>query len=160
VPQVPRQRLRIRWNLSVAYVALVVIAIDAALKSWLRSALPMGGWHLTSGLWIRLQYNPGLSFSLSSTHGLIVALVAAVVALGVLVVGLGASRGLPTYGFGLLVGGGLANQVDRFSSTPHEVSDYIAAWNFPVFNFADIAVTVGVVLLLIAVLQNKRLVAR
>jgi signal peptidase II len=104
-----------------------------------------------------MQYNAGISFSISSTHGIIVTIVALVVASAVVVLGLGAAPGLPTSGFGLLVGGGLANQIDRFSSSPHVVTDYLAAWNFPVFNLADCAVTVGVVLLLIAVIQNKRL---
>jgi signal peptidase II len=159
VPQVPRKRLGIRWNLSVAYIATVVIAIDAAVKAWLRHDLPDSGWQITNGVRIKMQYNTGLSFSMSSTHGLVVALVTLVVAGIVLGVGLGAARGLPTIGFGLLVGGGLANQVDRFSASPHEVTDYIALGSFPVFNLADIAVTVGVVLLLIAVIQNKRLMA-
>lgn len=157
MPQVPRERLRIRWNLSVAYIALVVIAVDAAVKSWLRTSLPASGWHVVSGIWIKMQYNAGISFSISSTHGIVVTIVALVVASAVVVLGLGAAPGLPTSGFGLLVGGGLANQIDRFSSSPHVVTDYLAAWNFPVFNLADSAVTVGVVLLLIAVIQNKRL---
>lgn len=160
MPQVPRKRLRIRWNLSVAYIAVVVIGIDAAIKSWLRHDLPASGWHIAGALWIKLQYNTGLSFSISSTHALIVTVIALLVAAGVVVVGLGASRGLPTAGFGLLVGGGLANQIDRFSATPHEVSDYVAFGSFPVFNLADVAVTVGVVLLLVAVIQNKKLMAR
>ncbi len=160
MPQVPRKRLRIRWNISVAYIALVVIAADATVKSWLRASLPVTGWHLVSGLWIKLQYNSGLSFSISSTHGIAVAVVALVVVGAVVIIGLGAAPGLPTAGFGLLVGGGLANQIDRFASSPHVVTDYVAAWSFPVFNLADIAVTVGVVLLLIAVIQNKRLMVQ
>ena len=160
MPQVPRQRLRIRWNLSVAYIALVVIAVDAAVKAWLRRDLPSAGWHLGSGVAIRTHYNSGLSFSMSSANSLVVAVVALAVATAVLLAGLGAARGLPTAGFGLLVGGGLANQIDRFAATPHEVTDYVAISSFPVFNLAGVAVTVGVVLLLLAVVKNKRLMAR
>ncbi len=160
MPLVPRKRLGIRWNLSVAYIAAIIIAVDAAVKAWLRHDLPSAGWHISKGIGIKIQYNTGLSFSLSSTHGLIVAVVALTVAVTVLVAGMGAATGLPTLGFGLLVGGGLANQVDRFSASPHAVTDYLAVGNFPVFNLADIAVTVGVVALLIAVIQNKKLMAR
>ncbi len=63
-------------------------------------------------------------------------------------VGLRARGGLATVGFGLLIGGGVANVVDRLSATPHQVTDFIALGSFPVFNLADVAITVGFITLL------------
>jgi len=77
----------------------------------------------------------------------------------VLVVGLRARRGLPAIGFGLLIGGGVANIVDRLSATPHQVTDFIALGSFPVFNLADVAITAGFITLLAAALTGEKLLA-
>lgn len=54
-------------------------------------------------------------------------------------------------GYGLIVGGALGNVVDR--AIYGAVVDFILAhwgeWSFPVFNVADTAITLGVVLILI-----------
>jgi signal peptidase II len=71
-----------------------------------------------------------------------------------------ARRGAPGVGFGLLIGGGLANVIDRLAASPHRVTDFIAVSSFPVFNLADVAITAGFVVLLVAALRGDRLVAR
>ena len=50
-------------------------------------------------------------------------------------------------GFALIVGGGVANLVDRLGSARHGVTDFISVGSFPVFNVADSAITIGVVVL-------------
>jgi len=158
VHHVPRQRLR-SLNSTVAVVALAVTAADALSKWWARSSVAAHGTHVAGPLWWRLQYNTGVSFSFSHGLPMVTAIVTLVVAVGLLGVGLRAHRGLPTWGFGLLLGGGAANVVDRWLATPHEVTDFIAVGSFPVFNLADAAVSVGFLLLLTAVVRGKRLVA-
>jgi len=49
--------------------------------------------------------------------------------------------------FGLILGGGMANVVDRFRDGI--VTDYFQVGTFPIFNVADSCVTVGVILLLL-----------
>ncbi|MGB7104694.1 MAG: signal peptidase II, partial [Acidimicrobiales bacterium] len=78
----------------------------------------------------------------------------------VVVVGLRANRGAPTIGFGLLIGGGIANVIDRLAATPHEVTDFVAVGSFPVFNLADVAITLGFVVLIVAALRGEGLLAR
>jgi signal peptidase II len=82
-----------------------------------------------------------------------------VIAVVVVVVGLNARRGLSTIGFGLLLGGGVANIVDRLSASPHRVTDFIALGSFPVFNLADVAITGGFVVLLVAALTGEKLLS-
>ena len=59
-------------------------------------------------------------------------------------------------GFGLIVGGGLANVVDRFLDG--HVTDFIQIGTFPVFNIADSCITIGVAILFIdmILLASKR----
>ena len=84
----------------------------------------------------------------------------ALVAVAVVVVGLRASRGAPTAGFGLLIGGGLANVIDRLAANPHQVTDFVALGSFPVFNLADACITAGFIVLLVSALRGEALTAR
>ena len=58
-----------------------------------------------------------------------------------------------------MLGGGVANIVDRLSANPHQVTDFIALGSFPVFNLADVAITAGFITLLVAALSGERLLA-
>lgn len=59
---------------------------------------------------------------------------------------------------GMAIGGIFGNMIDRIIN--HSVTDFISFrifnYNFPVFNIADIGITVGVFLLLISVLKDCR----
>lgn len=155
-----RQRLRPHLNLTVVTVALVVAVVDALSKAWARHALAAHAVHVLGPLWLRLQYNSGVSFSINSSGPLVTTVVTLVVAAVVLIVGLNANRGLPAVGFGLLIGGGVANVIDRLAASPHQVTDFVAVSSFPVFNVADVAITAGFVVLLTAALRGDRLLGR
>jgi signal peptidase II len=157
---VPRQRLRHRFNLTVLAVALVVTVIDALTKYWARHHLAHHAEHIIGPLWLRLEYNTGISFSIDHSRTLVTTIVTVVIAVVVVIVGVQSNRGAPTLGFGLLIGGGLANVIDRLAASPHEVTDFIAVGSFPVFNAADVAITLGFVVLIVAALRGERLLAR
>ena len=154
---VPRKRLRFRLNYTVLAIALAVTAIDAVTKAWARHSLVGHAVHVGGAIWLRLTYNSGVSFSFNQSGPLLTSVVTVVVELGVLAVGLNAHRGVPVVGFGLLLGGGIANVVDRLSATPHQVTDFIAVSSFPVFNLADVSITAGFITLLVAAIQGERL---
>ena len=157
---VPRQRLRLRLNFTVIAVALAVTVVDAATKFWARHALAGHPEHLAGVFWFRLQYNSGVSFSINSSGPLVTTIATVAVAVIVVLVGINANHGAPAIGFGLLLGGGLANVIDRLAASPHQVTDFIAVSTFPVFNVADMAITVGFVVLMVAALRGERLLAR
>ncbi|HVA71199.1 MAG TPA: signal peptidase II [Acidimicrobiales bacterium] len=156
----PRQRLALRLNYTVIAVALVVTVLDSLTKVWARRALATHAVHVVGFVWWRLQYNAGVSFSIDRSGPLVATIATVLVALAVVAVGVRARRGAPALGFGLLIGGGLANVIDRLAATPHRVTDFIAVSSFPVFNLADAAITVGFVVLLVAALRGDKLVAR
>ena len=157
---VPRQRLGLHVNFTVAWIALVVTALDAMTKAWARHALATHAMHVVGFAWLRLEYNSGISFSINASGALLTTIVTLVVVVLVVVVGLQAAPGLAEVGFGLLLGGGVANVLDRLAATPHQVTDFVALGSFPVFNFADASITIGFVLLLVAALRGERLLAR
>lgn len=141
-------------------VALIVTALDAVTKAWARHALAAHSVHVAGGVWLRLQYNSGVSFSLNQSGPMVTTVLTVLIAIVVVVVGLRARSGVPAAGFGLLIGGGLANVVDRLAANPHRVTDFVALGNFPLFNLADASITAGFVVLLVAVLRGERLLER
>jgi signal peptidase II len=154
---VPRQRLKFAVNSAVIELTLVVSAADAATKLWARHALATHAQHVAGDIWLRLQYNSGISFSINQSGPLFTTLVTIVVALVAVVIGVRARRGAPTVGFGLLLGGGVANVIDRLAANPHQVTDFIAVGSFPVFNLADAAITVGFIVLLVCAARGQKL---
>ncbi len=155
----PRQRLTPHFNLRVVAVALVVTLLDALTKAWVRHDLATHDMHVFGPVWFRLQFNSGVAFSFDRS-GVWVSALTIVIAIAVVVVGLNARAGLPTIGFGLLLGGGVANVIDRLAATPHRVTDFVAVSSFPVFNLADAAITVGFILLLLAAVRGEALLGR
>jgi signal peptidase II len=156
----PRKRLAFRVNPTVIVVALVVTAIDAVTKAWARHALAGHATHIAGGIWLRLQYNSGISFSINQSGPLVTTIATVVVAVFVVVVGVRARSGAPAVGFGLLLGGGLANVIDRVAANPHQVTDFVALGNFPVFNLADVSITAGFVILIVSALSGEKLLSR
>jgi len=144
-----------------AVVAAAVVAGDQVSKSWaLRSLRPYGTVHHVIGpLALELTLNRGAAFSLGTGITPVIEVVAAV-----LVVGLAAfsrrarQRGwLLSVGTGLLLGGAVSNLGDRlFRHHGGAVVDFISIARvgghdyWPIFNVADAAITVGVVLVVIA----------
>lgn len=154
---VSRRGLDPRVNYAVVATALIVTAADALTKAWARHALAAHDVHVGGPLWLRLEFNQGVSFSFGR-FGALTTIVTIVVALVVGAISMRARPGVPSVGFGLLIGGGVANVIDRLAASPHVVTDFVAVGSFPVFNLADAAITVGFIVLVVAVLSGKRLI--
>jgi signal peptidase II len=61
---------------------------------------------------------------------------------------------LSKIGFGLVLGGGLGNVIDRIPDGL--VTDFFQVGSFPIFNVADSCITAGVALLFLDVLLQRR----
>ncbi|HKT83461.1 MAG TPA: signal peptidase II [Solirubrobacterales bacterium] len=134
------------WRLAGALCGLVVI-LDQAAKALIEANLVPGQVVDVIGpLDLTLSHNSGVAFGLASGGGTRLVLVT-VVALGV--VGYLFSRDPARPGMwiaaGLLAGGALGNLADRIRADA--VTDYIEIGSWPAFNLADVAVTLGVLLL-------------
>ncbi|MFT4744820.1 MAG: signal peptidase II [Nonlabens sp.] len=134
---------RLKITLTVAFLT---IALDLGTKAWALSALadePADfGWVM-----LRLAQNTGVAFSLGASSP---AWVVGAVTIGATVlIGVMALRGVlhPPAAGGLLLGGGLGNLIDRLIDG--SVTDMIDLGWFPSFNVADIALNIGVGLVLI-----------
>jgi signal peptidase II len=142
-----------RW-LTLSFIALAVLAIDQALKESVRAAFEPGeGVHLFGSYSIQHVQNPGVAGGGFTGNALPLAALALLAMM--LLYDFLSRRGyarLPfLIGFGLLIGGGLGNLVDR--ARLNHVTDFIR--NGPnAFNIADVAIFVGGVIVLVALIAS------
>lgn len=142
--------------------ALVVIVLDQVTKSWALDALADRTIDLLGdAVTLRLTYNPGGAFSLlQGAPGFFVIATVVVVVLILMWARRIESRALAV-SLGLVLGGGLGNLADRVvRDTGGRVIDFVDLHWWPVFNLADSAISVGVVLILILSWREDRRAAR
>lgn len=143
------------WRVAVALgLAIAFLVLDQLTKVMARRAFMTGALPVTvipGVLEFDFVANTGVSFGLASGFGYAFVALAVVVVCAVAVYLWRApvlSR-LEVIGLGMLAGGAIGNAYDR--AVFGFVTDFIATVfiNFPVFNVADIGITVGVALALI-----------
>jgi len=134
------------------------MAGSAAVVDWLAKAvatvtLDDGPVELGSLITLRLSHNPGVAFGMGDfLPGPVLIAVTAVVTA---VLGVAAVRGAlgPWWAAGLVLGGAFANLADRVLGGT--VVDFLDLGWWPSFNLADVWLTVGCVLLVIASLRER-----
>jgi signal peptidase II len=138
--------------------AVAALVLDQANKLWLIFGYDIAARqpvHLTPFFDVVLAKNPGISYSLLSSHSAVgrwSLFGLAIVATALLAFWLWNARtGLTALGLGLIIGGALGNACDRFAYG--YVADFyhfhLSHFSWYVFNLADVAICVGVVLLLL-----------
>jgi signal peptidase II len=139
-------------------VLLVSLALDQLTKAWAREALEPGATHAVIGsFWHwRLSFNTGMAFSLGHNSGLARVLlpVVAVIATGAvtwMALRTPEGRRVEVVALALVGSGALGNVIDRLMYG--KVTDFVLwkafGYSWPVFNVADVALVVGVAVLLL-----------
>jgi signal peptidase II len=148
-------------RLLIPAVAVVVVTADQLSKTWALHHLQRSERHLFGPVWLSLTFNSGAAFSLGRGVTPVVEIVVVLLVAWLLVFSRRASQAATVplaVGLGLLLGGATGNLADRvlrhLPHNPGAVIDFIAAvrigshdW-WPVFNVADAAIVVGVLVLL------------
>jgi signal peptidase II len=141
------------WRRAGALCVLVV-ALDQAAKALIEAHL-VPGEHvdMLGPLGFTLAHNEGVAFGLASGGGaaLVALTVAALIFVGILFAR-DPTRPWMWVAFGLLAGGAIGNLADRVRAGA--VTDYIDMLSWPPFNLADVAVTLGVVVLALSYLRE------
>lgn len=146
---------RSSWPALLA-IAATVVALDQVTKTWALRALDDRTIDLVGSLRLRLVFNTGSAFSLASGLGPVLAVVGVVVVVLLVRAGREVEGGAALAALGLVVGGAVGNLVDRALRDGDgflggAVVDFVDLQWWPVFNVADVAITVGAVLLAITV---------
>jgi len=154
---------RITW---AAYgLALVIIVLDQLTKAWMLEGLSLRevGRVLIAPPILNFTYveNTGVSFGLFGGGGTmrwVLSVFSLVVAGGLTWWALKAERRLLVAAIGLVIGGAIGNAIDRIQyGYVVDFIDFSGTGLFPwVFNVADSAITVGVILLILDSLVSER----
>jgi signal peptidase II len=134
--------------------AAIVVLFDQITKSWALNALADGPIHVIDDfLSLRITYNSGGAFGvLQGVPGLF--LVAGLLIGGLILLWVkNLEEGTWLLPFGIVLGGGLGNVVDRIFRAPGgRVVDFIdihhGTFQWPLFNVADASIVIGVILIL------------
>lgn len=143
--------------LSVVAAALLVVA-DQCIKQWATHILqPLGAITVLPGV-VELRYylNDGMAFSmLAGKQALLIGMTSIMLICVLLLLIFRKMQLWERVSWTLILGGGIGNLIDRFFNGV--VVDYINFLfvDFAVFNFADICITTGVVLLMLWILYDS-----
>jgi signal peptidase II len=134
------------WRLAGALCGLVVVLDQAAKAAIEAHIVPGQHVEVLGPLELTLSHNSGVAFGLASGGGARLILVTALaLAIVTYVFARDPTRPGIWVAAGLLAGGALGNLADRIRA--YAVTDYIQIGSWPAFNLADVAVTLGVLLL-------------
>jgi signal peptidase II len=135
-------------------IAAVVVVLDQITKHWALNSLDDRDIEVFWTLQFNLAFNTGMAFSRGEGLGPVIAVVALVVVVFFLV-RLGREGGrLAAVATGLIVGGAIGNIIDRAfrgdGILDGAVVDFIDFQWFPIFNIADMGITIGGALLVLS----------
>jgi signal peptidase II len=137
-------------------VLVFVVGLDQLTKHTLGTWIQPGQTrHAILGVTLVYERNTGVSFSFLAGDGALVYIVTGLA----LVAGIAYLSARPAYPLiwlpiGMLIGGAVGNLIDRIASG--SVIDFIKLPHWPAFNFADISITFGVILLAVVIERASR----
>jgi signal peptidase II len=144
----------------IAVISLAVAISDYITKKIIESKIALyESIHVLPFLNIVHVQNKGAAFSIMSGLGnkyfiaiSIVAIIAIILYLSRL------PRGVELYALSMILGGAVGNLTDRIriGKVTDFIDVYVGGWHWPAFNVADSALTVGIILFLMAnIMQGK-----
>lgn len=139
-----------------AVLAVLVFVLDRVSKGIVAASLPLDTEvQVLPFLWIAHTRNTGAAFSIGPNLTFLFLVASIAISVGLIVyairVRLDAFAGVA---LGLILGGALGNGYDRLFHGG--ATDFIDLHWWPIFNLADSAVTIGVVLLILGYLLRHR----
>ncbi|MDO5511239.1 signal peptidase II [Corynebacterium sp.] len=146
----------------MAVIILAVAAVDQATKAimlaWLEPGVPVP----VIGDWFRffLLFNPGAAFSMGANSTWLFTTIQLAFVVGIAIAAPRITERGQAVGLALIAGGALGNLIDRLFREPGfwfgHVVDFISVGGFAVFNIADSAITIGVVVFVVAMFLEER----
>jgi len=155
----------IKKNIIIIYISIFIFFLDRLSKFYilkLSNLQDITNFYITSFLNLNLVFNKGIAFGLLSMedaiHYNIITFIILIITLIVLVMAIKTS-GVEKYGFSMIFGGSLGNIFDRlyYSSVIDFIDIHINNIHWFIFNFADIFITTGVLLLIFFEVYKKKI---
>ena len=141
-------------------IAVLVIIFDILSKNFIEGNASLHSFEVIKNFfYITYVKNTGMAWSLLNNQTLLLTIISAVVV--IFIVYYICTNKLNTMYkviYGLILGGAIGNLYDRimFQYVRDFLDFYIFGYNFPVFNIADSALTIGIFLLLIQFIREEK----
>jgi signal peptidase II len=139
----------------ILIVAGAVVLLDRLTKAWVLEHMAIGeSRRVLSFFYLTHVHNTGTAFGLLQGNNRFLLIVAFLILGGLLYSARGLCERGGLWGFwgvSLVLGGAIGNMIDRYRFG--KVVDFLDFRVWPVFNFADSAISVGAVLLLVGLLR-------
>jgi signal peptidase II len=142
-------------------IAGFIVLIDQLTKYLVRTQLPFAGsWSAFVWLepYIRIVHwqNTGAAFGMLQGFGFIFAILAVIVSIAILYYfpRVPSNEWAMRLAMAMQLGGAVGNLIDRI--TVGTVTDFVSVGTFAVFNVADACISVGTVILILAVWDSER----
>jgi signal peptidase II len=128
-----------------------LLSISSAL---IADAFLAGRSLLLGPIGLHYSLNDGIAFGMELPDNIEFPLIIFALLLIIFIATRAASSLISKWAFGLMIGGGLGNIVDRMIDG--QVTDFFQVGEFPVFNTADSCISIGVTLLLIEIVMEQK----
>ena len=125
---------------------LVLVGIDQYSKHWAASNLKLPR-KITDFFSLNFAENSGIAFSINVPRNFLLLLTSVVVLYLVYYLWKTKFTKFAEISIVLITAGAIGNLIDRFLNNG-KVIDFISFWSFPIFNFADIFISCGVIIYL------------
>ena len=142
-------------------IALVIVFLDQWTKNMVRTLIPFGqSWSPWSWLepYLRIVHwqNTGAAFGMFQRYGMVFTVLAFIVSIGILYYYPQVPRKewAMRLAMAMMLGGALGNLIDRL--TQGTVTDFVSVGTFAVFNIADACISVGTLILILALWNSER----
>lgn len=142
-------------------IALIIVILDQWTKNMVRTLIPLGqSWSPWSWLepYVRIVHwqNTGAAFGMFQRFGMVFTVLAFIVSIGILYYYPQVPRKdwAMRLAMAMMLGGAVGNLIDRLIQGT--VTDFVSVGTFAVFNVADACISVGTLLLILALWNSER----
>lgn len=147
-------------NLLWLTLSITIISADQITKSVIMNKMQIGdSIEIIEGfLYIAYTKNTGAAWGIFHEHTEYLAIFSVVATLALIYMLMHMKRKFGAFSLAMLIGGAVGNAIDRIKLgwVVDFIDTYIFGYDFPTYNVADAAITVGVILLLIYMLFIHR----
>jgi len=149
-------------NLYCLCVISIIFFLDRYIKLLILNNFTENTYYLNDYINLNLIWNTGIGFGLMSfDNQIFYNLISAIIALVIILLLFYAikSKRLEKFSFSIIIGGALGNFYDRISynAVPDFIDIHYKNFHWFTFNFADIFITMGIIIYLLSGLNKKEI---
>lgn len=145
-----------KYKIKEMALIIVLVGIDQMLKIIIDNTLNLGQIiKIVPSIQLTKLYNYGVSFSFLANKTYLIIAITIIAIIYLFILKKSYMNKYINLGINLVIAGGIGNLIDRL--VYNYVIDYIKVdfFNFPIFNLADILVSLGFIIIIVAYLLTK-----